>query len=99
MEDVWPWDQPPNCAVLTERSIVNDAAEILYVSHDLDDHGWQFLSLGMTDIAEAMLVALAEICQIDPTVEQVAHIPPGWHAWRKGKASQWTIEQNNENPD
>jgi hypothetical protein len=37
----WPFDQPPNCAVLTLRSIVFGGAPILYVSHDADDHGWQ----------------------------------------------------------
>ena len=43
MTTPWPWDQPPNCAVVTLRAIVENGAPILHVTHDLDDHGWQFL--------------------------------------------------------
>ena len=38
----WPFDQPPNCAVFTLRRIAEGIDPILFVSHDLDDHGWQF---------------------------------------------------------
>ena len=41
---LWFWDQPPNCAVITLRQIIEDGAPVLLVTHDLDDHGWQFLS-------------------------------------------------------
>ena len=39
-----PWHQPPNCAVITLRQIIEGDAPILLVTHDMDDHGWQFLS-------------------------------------------------------
>jgi len=41
--DDWPFDQLPNCAVITLRRIVFGSAPILHVTHDRDDHGWQFL--------------------------------------------------------
>jgi hypothetical protein len=34
----WPWDQAPNVAALTVRSIL-EGAPILYVFHDADDDG------------------------------------------------------------
>lgn len=35
----WPFDQPPDCAVITLRSIVFEGEPILHVVHDEADHG------------------------------------------------------------
>ena len=43
--DDWPFDQRPDCAVISLREIVFESAPILHVTHDSDDHGWQFLGL------------------------------------------------------
>jgi hypothetical protein len=85
----WPFDQPPNCAVITLRSIVFDGAPVLHVTHDLDDHGWQFLGAEDADAKDAAVVALVEIVERDPSVREVADIPPGWHAWRQSPSSPW----------
>ena len=43
MEDAdWPFNQPRNCVSVTLRSIVFGGEPILYVSHEADDHSWQF---------------------------------------------------------
>jgi len=94
MPDAWPWDQPPNCGVFTEKSILFEGAPILYVSHDLEDHGWQFLGWDDAEVENAALVSLAEISKVDPSVLEVAHIPPGWHAWRRSREEPWTTEPN-----
>jgi hypothetical protein len=85
----WPFDQPRNCAVLTLRSIVFGGAPILHVFHDADDHGWQFLGREDADEADAAVVALAEIVERDPSVLDVADLPPGWHAWRASRDAPW----------
>jgi hypothetical protein len=85
----WPFDQPANCAVITLRSIVFGGAPILHVTHDADDHGWQFLGSGDADMADAAVVSLSHIVGRDPSVLQVADIPPGWHAWRPTIAAPW----------
>jgi hypothetical protein len=85
----WPFDQPPSCAVITLRSIVFGGDPILHVTHDEDDHGWQFLGAGDADPDDAAVVALTEIVSLDPTVLQVADISPGWHAWRLSRTSSW----------
>ena len=94
MDDNWPFDQPQNCAVITLKQIIDGAEPILHVSHDLDDHGWQFLGIGDACEEDAAVVCLGEIVKSDSTVLQVADIPPGWHAWRQTVADKWTREPN-----
>src|SRR5262245_6799741 len=72
MTTSWPWDQPTNCAVITLRAIVMDGAPILHVTHDLDDHGWQFLDGGNVKMEDAMVVTLASIVDLDPSVASLA---------------------------
>jgi hypothetical protein len=88
-DDDWPFDQPRNCAAVTLRSIVFGGGAILYVSHDADDHGWQFLDGQPIDMANAALVALSEIVRLDPGLLEVADLPPGWGAWRTSASAPW----------
>jgi hypothetical protein len=78
----WPFDQPENCAVITLRAIIFGGEPVLRVTHDADDHGWQFLGVGDADVADAAVVALSEIVARDPSLLQIADLPPGWGAWR-----------------
>jgi hypothetical protein len=89
----WPFDQPRNCAVITLRPIVFDGAPILQVVHDEDDHGWQFLGWDDADVDRAAVVALETIVKLDPSVLEVADLPPGWRAWRRSESSPWTRER------
>jgi hypothetical protein len=88
MPDDWPSDQPRNSVAITLRSIVFEGAPILHVAHD-DDDGWQFLGLEDADTAQAAVVSLSEIVRLDPSVLEVADLPPGWHAWRRSRESPW----------
>lgn len=90
----WPFDQPRNCAVITLRSIAFDGDPILHVTHDRDDHGWQFLSLEDFQMEDACVLGLEEIVRLDPTVLELAGLPPGWHAWRRSPSEPWTREPN-----
>jgi hypothetical protein len=65
---------------------VFDGAPILHVTHD-DDDGWQFLCLEGADADQAAIVSLSESVELDPSVLQVANLPPGWHAWRQSNGS------------
>ena len=85
----WPFDQPPNCAAITLRSIVFGGGPILHVVHDESDHGWQFLGAGDADEKDAAVVGLGEIAKLDASVLEVADLPPGWHARRRAKAEPW----------
>lgn len=92
--DDWPFDQPPNCATITLRQIMSGSEPILHVCHDADDHGWQFLGWGDAIESDGVVVCLSHILAHDPSVREVADLPPGWHAWRRQVGGPWTREMN-----
>jgi hypothetical protein len=94
-EQAWPFDQPPNCATISLRSIVFGGAPILHVTHDADDHGWQFLDGQQAKTANAAVVLLKEIVDLDPSVLAIADLPVGWCAWRATIDADW---QRGPNP-
>jgi len=94
--------QPPNCAVITFRDIAENRAPILHVSHDSDDHGWQFLSLEDAQVDKAVIVCFSHIVDSDPTIRDLADLPTGRRAWRRSKGEPWIRELNpddREEPD
>jgi hypothetical protein len=89
--NAWPFRDPPNVAVITTRKIVDCSDWIAYAYHDADDGGWQFHAseAGPPTVADAVIVALSEIVQLDETVTELADLPVGWHVWRASKSSPW----------
>jgi hypothetical protein len=92
----WPFDQPQNCAIFTTTHVMRDGHDIIYVFHDADDHGWQFHWAGEKSLADSMVVCLSEIVAHDPSVLEVADLPPGWKAWREKRGAAWRREKNEE---
>ena len=90
----WPFDQPRDCAVFTTTHVFKEGRDIAFVFHDADDHGWQFHFAGEKDVADSMVVALEEVVAHDPSVLEVADLPPGWMAVRAGRGSKWEKKQN-----
>jgi hypothetical protein len=85
----WPFDQPPDCAVVTVKAIISCGLPILFVSHDGDDHGWQFLRGDSVTKEDASVVALREIVELDPSILELADLPPGWAATRRSANAGW----------
>jgi len=85
------FETPPNVAVFTTRSIVRGDAWIARVYHDADDGGWQFhdSTPGEPREEEAMIVALSGMVLRDGTLNELANLPEGWHAWRDGPTAPW----------
>jgi hypothetical protein len=84
--DDWPFDQPPNCAVISLRQIVFESAPILHVTHDSDDHGWQFLGSEDARVEDGSLVCLSTILRLDPSVREFGRLgrdpaPSGYVTW------------------
>jgi len=98
-EDPWPFDQPRNCATISLRSVVFEGAPVLHVSHDDDDHGWQFLGGGEFTEADACVIALHEAVALDPSVLELADLPPGWRAWRRSRSAPWKRSPIPREPD
>ena len=90
----WPFNQPRNCAVITLRKIAVGDQPILHVTHDADDHGWQFLGWEDARMEDASVVSFAYIVNVDPSIVQLADLPPGWHAWRRSVDEPWSRAPN-----
>lgn len=89
MEQPWPFDQPRNCVAVSLRSILQGGASVLLVTHEADDHSWQFLSGEKKELEDAVLVGMATVVDCDITLREVADLPPGWEAWRVAVGSPW----------
>jgi hypothetical protein len=89
-ESNWPFIDPPNVAVFTDRRIVELGTWIYCVSHDRDDGAWQFHGPdGFADEENARVVALRTIFELDDSIGLLADLPLGWCAWRESVASHW----------
>jgi hypothetical protein len=82
MQSRWPFDDPPNVAVITLAQIIEQGYPVLYVSHDRDDGAWQFLHDGTNEIEDARLISLRAMVERDQTLLQLADLSLGWYAWR-----------------
>lgn len=89
----WKFEDPKNVAVITSRGIMQAGDWIAFVSHDEDDGGWQFHGEHPTQEADAAVVALQSIVALDSSVQELADLPLGWHAWRETKDGAWQRSQ------
>lgn len=93
----WPFDQAANVAVITQKQIIFDHAPILMVTHDAEDHGWQFLNLTIpVTVASSSVVGLGEIVKLDPSLMEIADLPVGWRAKREKIGAKWVREKNSK---
>lgn len=56
----WEFDQSPDTACFTCKSILA-GAEVLLVSHYEEDHSWAFLDGKPLDMDEALLVSMSSV--------------------------------------
>ena len=90
----WQFDEPENVAVITLRQIVDGGEPILHVTHDSDDGSWQFLGWENAREEDVKIVALRTIVRLDSTVQELADLPLGWHAWRRTAEQPWQRGKN-----
>jgi len=76
------------------RQVLDGSEPILLVSHDADDHAWQFIGTSDASVVDSKVVGLEEIVQLDPTVLEVADLEPGWQALRDFVGGPWTRRQH-----
>jgi hypothetical protein len=86
--DDWPFEDPPNVAVITTQAVL-DGAWISLATLDEEDGDWQFHTQGTPDEANARLVALRRIYELDPSIAELADLPPGGRAWRDSADAPW----------
>lgn len=96
---MWPFDQPPNCATIVSKSVIEKREPILQVNHDEDDHGWQFLDNLSEALDDLCIVGLGHILEVDPSMAELAGLKPGWQATRTHVGGEWVIEPVAPEPD
>jgi hypothetical protein len=91
-DTLFAFDEDPDVATITTRSIIAGTHAVNYVSHDEDDGGWQFLHLSEEPFSmeDAAVVALSSIIALDQTLNEVADLPMGWCATRDDIGLPWT---------
>lgn len=89
---MWPFDQPPNCAAIVSKSVIDKRKPILHVVHDEDDHGWQFLDNESEALEDLCIVGLGHVLDLDPSMAELAGLEPGWQATRDDAQAPWRIE-------
>lgn len=93
----WRFDQPENAATITTRQVMREGFPILRVGHEEEDHSWSFTCGTTNDQADALVVGLGRILKLDPSLEELADLPPGWSASRVDASSPWTRHKPKKN--
>jgi len=88
----WSFEDAPNTATITTVHVLDGSAPVCLVTHDADDGAWQFLCGTRDDPDDARIVALRRLIGIDPGLAELADLPLGWRAWRRGAGDPWRRE-------
>lgn len=91
----WMFEDKPNVMVITTKNIILNGSPILSIWHDSDDGMWQFLDGTSVSEEDAMIVSLADIVEMDNSVNEVSDLPLGWVAWRTKKGLEWNRQKQN----
>ena len=89
----WPFDQAPNVAAITNAAVLG-GAPILLVVHYADDDSWAFLDGAGFDVSNGRVIGMGEALRMDPSLADVADLPPGWVARRAQLSDAWRREQD-----
>ena len=90
----WKFPDPPHTTVFVSEAVNSGAEPVTCVSHDLEDGAWQFLGDSMSGGREPVLVCLHHPVDNDPTLIEMADLPPGWCAERVKPGEPWLRQQN-----
>lgn len=85
----YQFEQPENTACFSCRHVIKKGAPILYVTHDADDGGWQFLCGGDHTEDDAMIVGMGEVVKMDPSVNELHEMTEGVGATREKLGGTW----------
>ena len=85
----WPFDQGENVAAVTTVNVMKKDFPVLQVIHYSDDHSWAFLCGTTADPDECLLVSMKQVLDTDPSLFEIADLPPGWIAERESITDAW----------
>ncbi len=84
------FNEPENTACIVCNHVLDNQHPILYVTHDEDDGGWQFLC-GQDDHTQddAKIISLKQVVEIDQTINELYDLPLGIGVMRNDVKSKW----------
>lgn len=82
-------------AAITTTYVVRNHSAITNVYHDADGD-WQFLGDEEVTEADALVLALGEIIELDPSVKEVLDMKMGCSAHRASKTDAWKINKDRQ---
>jgi hypothetical protein len=85
----WPFEDSENVATLTSRQVMVGLEPIVLVDHHAEDGMWEFGTGAAFSDADAMVVSLREVFDVDRSIGDVADLPPGWQASRTAAGVPW----------
>ena len=88
------FDQSGDTACITCSHVMDEGAPVLFVTHDADDGGWQFLCGREHDIEDAIVIGMGHIIDMDPTLNGLHDMPEGYGASRESLGAQWASFQS-----
>lgn len=89
-KSAFQFPEPENTACYTCDHVLKGQRPILYACHDSSDGSWQFMC-GHNDHTEAnaKIISLKRVTEIDPTINNLHEMPVGVGAERDTKDSKW----------
>ena len=88
-ETNWKFDQDPKVGTVTTKQVLEDAQPVLLVIHYGDDCSWAFLCDTTEEEDDSRMVTMEEMIKLDPSLEAIADLPPGWIAYRDFIGDEW----------
>ncbi|MFN0278006.1 MAG: hypothetical protein ACKVRN_05315 [Pyrinomonadaceae bacterium] len=96
MIKTWPFDQDENAAAITTRQVLENGFPILHAVHYSDDHSWAFTFGTTNDVDDGVVVCMIHPVDLDPTLELIADLEPGWVAFREAVGKPWECYEDDE---
>jgi Domain of unknown function (DUF4262) len=90
----WKFPDPPHTRVFLSETVHKGTETVTYVSHDADDGAWQFLGDTMSDGGGPVISCFHHPIDADPTLKELADLPPGWYAERSEPGAPWVRREH-----
>jgi hypothetical protein len=91
----WQFSDPRNRAVFTTKGLLQTRQPVLRVFRD-SDGDWQFLGAEEVNDSNCSIVGLGAIVDYDPSLAELARMPPGWCAYRRTTTDNWVQQEYNQ---
>lgn len=85
----FPFSERPGMLCFTCCHVLEDNKPITFVTHHFDDNNWQFVCGSEHSDADAVIISIGELCEIDPSIESLCDLPVGSFASRKNINAKW----------